>query len=108
MKHVVTLMSMSLVCWLVAGARGDDPVKMPLDNEFLIKAATCNHAVIAISKMAEAQGEPDVKAFASLLVKDHQASYEKLAELLKTSQDWCRFFRHRVRNEGGDQTSGRA
>jgi putative membrane protein len=56
---------------------------MPLDNEFLVKAATCNHAVIAISKMAETQGEADVKAFASLLVKHHQASYEKLAELLK-------------------------
>ena len=84
MKRVGILLSASVVCWLVAGARGGDPVKLPLDNDFLIKAAPCNFAVITISKMAETQGSPDVKAFAVHVVKDHQASYEKLADLLKT------------------------
>jgi putative membrane protein len=84
MKRVGMLLSASVVCWLVAGARGDDPVKLPLDNDFLVKTATCNHAVIVISKMAETQGSPEVKAFAAHLRTDHQASYDRLADLLKT------------------------
>ena len=64
MKSLGILLSVSVVCWLVAGARGDDPVKLPVDNDFLVKAATCNYAVITISKMAETQGSPEVKAFA--------------------------------------------
>jgi putative membrane protein len=84
MKRVGILMSASVVCWMVGGARGDDPAKLPLDNDFLVKAATCNHAVIVISKMAETQGSPDVKAFAVHVGKEHQACYEKLAGLLKT------------------------
>jgi putative membrane protein len=84
MKRVGFLLSASVVCWLIGGARGDDPVKLPLDNDFLIKVATCNYAEIAVSKMAETQGSPDVKAFAVHLGKSHQASYEKLAGLLKT------------------------
>ena len=83
MKRVGILMSACVVCWLVAGARGDAPVKLPIDNYFLIKVATCNHAAIAIGKMAQTQGSPDVKAFADNLVKDHQASYDKVADLLK-------------------------
>jgi putative membrane protein len=84
MKRVGILLSASVVCLLIAGARGDDAVKLPLDNDFLVKVATCNHAVIAISKMAETQGSPDVKVFAAHLGKNHQASYDKLAGLLKT------------------------
>jgi putative membrane protein len=84
MKRVGILLSVSVVCCLVAGAQGGDPVKLPLDNDLLIKAATCNYAVIVISKMAETQGSPDVKAFAVHLRKDHQDSYDKLAGLLKT------------------------
>ncbi len=84
MKSLGMLLSVSVVCWLAAGARGDDSAKLPVDNDFLVKAATCNHAVIAISKMAETHGSPEVKAFAGQLGKDHQAAYEKLAELLKT------------------------
>jgi putative membrane protein len=84
MKRVGTLLSASVVCWLVAGARGDDPVKLPLDNAFLIKIATCNHAVLVMSKMAEAQGSPDVKAFAAHLSKSHQATDDKLADLFKS------------------------
>ena len=85
MKSLGMLLSVSVVCWLAAkSARGDDSAKLPVDNDFLVKAATCNHAVIAISKMAETHGSPEVKAFAGQLGKDHQAAYEKLAELLKT------------------------
>lgn len=85
MKRVGTLLLAIVVCCLVAGARGDDAVKLPLDNDFLVKVATCNHAAIAIGKMAEKQADSaDVKVLAVHLVKDHQGSYDKLAELLKT------------------------
>jgi putative membrane protein len=84
MSRVSILLSASVFCGLVAGTRGEEPVKLPLDNAFLIKEATCNYAVITISKLAETQGSPDVKTFAGQLVKDHQASYDKLADLLKT------------------------
>jgi putative membrane protein len=84
MRRVSILLSVSIVCGLVDGTRGEEPAKLPLDNAFLIKMATCNYAVISISKMAETQGSPDVKTFAGQLVKDHQESYDKLADLLKT------------------------
>jgi putative membrane protein len=84
MKPVSMFLSASVVCLLVAGARGDGQGKLPLDNDFLIKAATCDFAVISISKMAETQGSPEVKSFAVQLGKDHQACYEKVADLLKT------------------------
>jgi len=84
MSRIAILLSASVVCGLVAGTRGDDLSKLPLDNDFLIKMATSNNAVISISKIGETQGSADVKAFASQLVKDHQASYDKIAELLKS------------------------
>jgi len=84
MRRVGILLSASVVCWLAGGTRADDSVKLPLDNAFLIKVAPCNHAAIVIGKMAQEQGSPDVKAFAVRLVKDHEASNDKLADLLKT------------------------
>ena len=84
MKRLGILMAASVVFCLVGGTRAAEPVNLPLDNDFLIKAATCNHAAIAIGKMAQTQGSPDVKAFAVHLVKDHEASYEKVAALIKT------------------------
>ena len=84
MQRVGMLLSASIICMLVAGARGGDQVNLPLDNAFLVKAATCDFAVIEISKMAETQASPDIKAFAVHIGKDHQASYDKLAGLLKT------------------------
>jgi putative membrane protein len=84
MKRLGILLSASVFFWSIGGARGADPAPLPLDNNLLIKMATCNYAAITISKMAEAQGTSEVKTFASSLVKDHQASYDKLSELLKT------------------------
>lgn len=80
----ILLLSVSVLCGLAAGTHGDDAVKLPLDNAFLIKEATCNFAVISISKLADTRASPEVKTFAGLLVKDHQTSYDKLADLLKT------------------------
>jgi len=83
MKRVSILLAASVVCWVVAGARAGDAAKLPLDNEFLIKVAPCNYAMIKISKMAETQGSPVVKAFAVHLGKNHQTTYDNLADLLK-------------------------
>jgi putative membrane protein len=84
MKRIGIVLSAGVFALLVAGARGDGQGKLPLDNDFLVKEATCHFAVISVSKMAETQGSPDVKSFAVQLGKDHQAAYEKLAGLLKT------------------------
>jgi putative membrane protein len=84
MKRLGFLVGVSAICCFVANVRSGDPVKLPTDNEFLIKVATCNHAVIAISKMAESQGSTEVKAFAADVGKDHTACKEKLADLFKT------------------------
>ena len=55
-----------------------------LDRDFLIQAASANHAEIAINQLAykKAVSTP-VKDFADMLVKDHQSAYDQLAELLK-------------------------
>jgi len=85
MKQAGILLSVSVVCWLVAGARGDERVKkLPLDNDFLIKVATCNQAEIAICKIAETRGSLAVKGFAAYVRPVYVASYGKLADLLKT------------------------
>ena len=72
------------VLWASAGYVRSDDAPKPLDNEFLIKAATANHAEIEISKLADRHASSSqVKTFADRLVKDHQAVYRELAELLK-------------------------
>ena len=83
MKRIGLLLSASVVCCFVVRARSDDPVRLPVHNDFLIKVTPCNYGLITISKVAETQGSPEVKAFAVHAVKDHQADYEKLATLLK-------------------------
>jgi putative membrane protein len=55
-----------------------------LDNDFLIQAAVCENAEIEFSKLAASRANAKaVKDFAEKMVKDHQASYDKLAALLK-------------------------
>lgn len=77
-------LSWSVLCCLAVGVRADEPVKLPVDNEFLIKAATCNHAAITIGKMAENRASAQVKSFATHMVQEHQECYQKVADLLKT------------------------
>lgn len=66
------------------GARAEDPVVYPQDNDFLVKVGTCNHAAIAISKIAASEGSADVKSFAEEIRMENKTCYEKVAELLKT------------------------
>jgi putative membrane protein len=62
---------------------GDKTAARP--NDFLIKAAACNHAMVEYGKLAESRAaSSDVKAFASDLVKGHQTANQQVAELLKT------------------------
>ena len=55
-----------------------------LDNDFLVQAAVCENAEIEISKLAASRANSKaVKDFAEMMVKEHKASYDKLAGLLK-------------------------
>lgn len=84
MKNVCMFLSALVVSGFAIGARGDEKTDRPLDNEFLIKVASCSNAGIQISKLANKRSEStEVKEFATTMVKDHQAAYDQLAELLK-------------------------
>jgi putative membrane protein len=82
MKRFSFLPAFAIVCIVSAGAHGGDK---PLDKDFLVKAATCNHAEIEVTKLADRRSNSsDVKDLALVIQKEHKAAYEKLGELLKT------------------------
>ena len=55
-----------------------------VDTDFLQQAAVCENAEIEFSKLAASRANSKaVKEFAEKMVKEHQASYDKLAALLK-------------------------
>ena len=54
------------------------------DHEFLVEAAGASLYEVEAGKMAIGMAKSgDLRAFGSLLVKDHQAGYERLKELAK-------------------------
>jgi putative membrane protein len=64
-------------------ARAEDAA-LPLDDNFLIKAGSCDNAEIQLSKLADKRaGSADVKQFAAQLIRDHEKNYDKLAEVIK-------------------------
>jgi putative membrane protein len=68
----------------VAWTRGGEKTARPLDKDFLVKVATCNNAEIEVSKLADKRANSaQVKEFATMLVKEHKAAYDKLGDLLK-------------------------
>lgn len=69
---------------VLASDTGAGEKNLPLDKEFLVKVATCNNAEIEIGKLADRRSNSaNVKEFATTLVKDHKAAYNKLGDLIK-------------------------
>jgi len=66
------------------GARGDDTANLPLDDNFLIKVATCENAEIETGKLADKHAaSPKVKEFGAQMVREHQQNYDKMATVIK-------------------------
>jgi putative membrane protein len=85
MKLFGSLLAMVVVSGLAAGIQaGEKKSEMPLDKDFLLKAATINNAEIQIGNMANKRAaSSQVKGYASMLVKDHKAAGDKMVEVLK-------------------------
>lgn len=72
------------VCPITAALFADDPAMDKSQLEFLQKAAAGHNGEIQISKLAGLKSDNEtVKTFAAQIVKEHQASYDELAKLLK-------------------------
>jgi putative membrane protein len=83
MRRIGALLSVMILSCSAGGVRGED-APLPLDNNFLIKVAPCEHAQIEIDKLADKRAaSPKVKEFAAQMVQDHQKCYDKLAETIK-------------------------
>jgi len=83
MQRFSALISVAIFGFGFGAARADDAAR-PLDDDFLIKAASCGHAQIEIGKLAEKHAaSAQVKEFAAQAVKDHQKCYDKLADVVK-------------------------
>jgi putative membrane protein len=85
MKHLVTLVAVIGVGLAVTQIQGGgDDKKLPLDKEFLVRAAVCNNAEIEVSKLADKRADSSlVKDYARNVQKDHQAAAEKIGDLMK-------------------------
>jgi len=84
MKSISAVLSLAVLAGWTWGAKADD---QPLDKDFLIKTASCEHAAIEFAKMAEKKAtSPKVKDFAARLAKDHQKCYDKLSEVSKNQK----------------------
>jgi putative membrane protein len=84
MQRLCAVLSMVVVGVWGSGVRGDDRTEMPLDDNFLIKAATCENAEIEAAKLADKHAaSPKVKEFANRMAKDHRQNYDKMGEVLK-------------------------
>jgi putative membrane protein len=82
MRSISALTVVAILAFWSVPARADDK---PLDNDFLIKTAACEHATIEIAKLGEKKASSaKVKDLASRLVKDHQSCYDKLSEVSKS------------------------
>ena len=57
---------------------------LPIDKEFLVKAASAGHREVQLSRLADSNSKnQQVKQFAQMIVKDHTAANEKISTLLK-------------------------
>ena len=82
MKIVGSLFAVLVMGGLVAGNQDDVKSERPIDKDFLIKVASCNHCEIQVSKLADKQSEStQIKEFATMIMKEHKEVGDKLAEL---------------------------
>ena len=85
MKQLGVFTAAVVILVLGAGTRGAEKGERPLDKDFLIKMASCNHAEAEISKLADKRAESKaVKDFATKLVRDHKETLKRIAQLLDT------------------------
>ena len=82
MKVFSALLSIAVAgCWLNTARAVDE---RPLDDGLLIKASSCENAIIENSKLADKRAaSAAVKEFAANMVIEHQKCYDKLAGVVK-------------------------
>jgi putative membrane protein len=84
MQRTIALLTVAAVAFWGGNVRAAD---QPLDNDFVIKTSSCEHACVEMAKMGEKQANsPKVKEFAARLAKDHQGCYDKLSEVIKNKK----------------------
>src|SRR5204863_112868 len=84
MKLLSKLLAIVVIAGVAAGTGAGEKGERPLDKDFLVKVASCNNAEIEVGKLADKRSNSaDVKDFATMLVKDHKAAYDKLGDLFK-------------------------
>jgi putative membrane protein len=82
MKHVTMVLAAAVVGFWANCSMADE--RRPLDNDFLIKAASCENAEIQFGKLAASKANSEkVKELGALMVKDHEKAYDKLAHVIK-------------------------
>jgi putative membrane protein len=82
MKQITMFLAAAIVGFSVHGTWADE--NRPLDNDFLIKAATIQNAEIQFGKLATTHASAEkVKELGAMMVKDHEKAYDKLAGVIK-------------------------
>jgi putative membrane protein len=84
MQRTIASLTVAAVAFWAGSTRAAD---QPLDNDFVIKASSCEHACVEMAKLGEKHASsPSVKDFASRLTRDHQGCYDKLSEVIKNKK----------------------
>src|SRR5262245_3036030 len=86
MYRVTRILTAALALGLTttAQAQEEEQGRTQLDNDFLVKAHSCNNAAIEFSKLADKRAASDkVKEFAKQMRKEHEAIQEGLSRLFK-------------------------
>ena len=82
MKNLLLLTTaLSLALTGITSAQGDALTRE--DKEFLKNAAEMNSAEVALGKLAQEKGGPEVKKIGKMLVEDHSKANEELMALAK-------------------------
>jgi putative membrane protein len=64
--------------------KADTTDKLPLDDQYVIKAVVFNNATIQTAKLVESRSENEaVKAFAKQVIEDHNKASEELGRVIK-------------------------
>src|SRR5437773_3466918 len=82
---IAAVLAAALVVCAPAGA--DEKNRPADDKHFVTKAATCGHAEVKISELAEKHASNEkVKEFARMMVTEHTKANEQLAEHAKNQK----------------------
>lgn len=79
---LTTCLTLALALSGTAQDQDKDLEKAPLDDQFLLKAASANHAVIKLTDLVESRSENEkVEAFARKVQADHKVAADKLGRI---------------------------